>query len=95
MNINDIVLLAKAGFNANQIAQMNQMQTQPQAQPQIQPQIQPQAQSNAIDALMAQVSKLTSTVQAGALYNTVMPKQETADDILASIINPPTKNKEV
>jgi hypothetical protein len=40
---------------------------------------------------MAQVMNLTNIVQANALGNTNMPTPENADDILAAIINPPTK----
>ena len=45
MDFNDILILAKAGFTAEQIREMsNQPQTQPQPQPQPQPQTQPQTQ---------------------------------------------------
>ena len=45
--------------------------------------------------IMAQISGLNKTIQAGALLNTQQPQQPTAEDILAQIINPPSLNKEV
>ena len=83
MNINDVVALARAGFTSAQIAAMAN------AQPQIQPQIQPQNGSDPIAALMAQMGILTNAVQGMNINNAAQPAPETADQILASIINPP------
>ena len=38
--------------------------------------------------VMEQLKMLTATLQANAILNSNQPKQETVDDILASIINP-------
>ena len=106
MNSNDILTLAKAGFTATQISALIQMQTaQPvqQAQPiqQVQPvqpvqqvqQVQPLQQVQA-DPIMAQLEKLTGALQANALLQTNMPQQQqSTDDILATIINPPVKGE--
>ena len=85
MKIEDVVALAKAGFTAAQIAAMNQ----PQIQPQIQPQPQMQPQNDPMNALLAQMGILTSTVQNMNINNSAMPQPESADQILANIINPP------
>jgi hypothetical protein len=46
------------------------------------------------DPVIAEIQKLTGAIQANALLNSNMPHtQQTADDILASIINPPTPDK--
>ena len=112
MKIDEIVALSKAGFTAEQIAQMSAAQgTQPTPTtvptqspvptptpeptpspvPTPQPTPTPVPTPNPIDALMAQVMNLTNIVQANALGNTNMPTPENEDDILAAIINPPTK----
>ena len=86
MKIEDVIALAHAGFTATQIAAMNQ--------PQIQPQIQPQ--NDLMNALLAQMGILTSTVQNMNINNSAMPQPESADQILANIINPSKAvNKEV
>ena len=84
VNISDIVALAKAGFTAAQIAAM----AQPVAQPVAQPAAQPVAFT---DPVLAQLAALTTAINSNAIMNTNMPKAQTADEILAEIINPPTK----
>ena len=42
--------------------------------------------------VMEQLKLLTNTLQANAILNSSQPKQETVDDILASIINPTKAN---
>ena len=102
MNISDIVALAKAGFTAAQIAAMAQpaqpaVQTPAQpavqtpAQPVVQTPAQPVVQPQYNDPVMAQLAALTTAINNNAIVNTNMPKPQTADEILAEIINPPTK----
>lgn len=105
MKIDEILALAKAGFTADQIAQMSAAEAQPQKapeqapvpqpqptpEPQKTPEPLPQPAPNPMDALMQQIANLTNVVQANALGATQMPEKENADDILASIINPPEK----
>jgi hypothetical protein len=108
-NNDDILILAKAGFNAQQIAALNAIgsQVQPQQQmqmqqPQQQMQIQqpqqqmqqpqqPQQQGATINDVLNSLDGLTKTFQNGFLLNSQQPKQVTAEDILAEIINPPTQ----
>ena len=81
MNIADVVTLARAGFTADQIARMY-------ATPAPVAQVAP-APNNPV---MEQLKLLTNTLQANAILNSNQPKQETVDDILASIINPTKAN---
>jgi hypothetical protein len=41
---------------------------------------------------MAELSKLTTAIQANGIMTSNQPKPMTADDVLASIINPPARN---
>jgi hypothetical protein len=48
----------------------------------------------AADPVLAEIQRLTGALQASALLNSNMPPQtQTAEDILAEIINPPTAAK--
>lgn len=82
MKIEDILTLAKAGFTADQISRLAAI---PQPQPVPQPQPQPD------NGFAAQLAALTAAIQANGILGSEQPKQETAEDILASIINPPAK----
>jgi DNA-binding transcriptional MerR regulator len=118
-NNDDILILAKAGFNAQQIAALNaigsqvqmqqpqqQMQMQQPQQQMQQPQQQmqqpqqpqqmqqPQQQGATINDVLNSLDGLTKTFQNGFLLNSQQPKQVTAEDILAEIINPPTPTQE-
>lgn len=91
----DILTLARAGFNATQISALNkinntpvQVQTPP-AQVQTPVQVQTPPTYNANDAL----DKILSAIQTNAINQTQQPKPQTTDDILAEIINPPTREE--
>ena len=77
MKIEDILTLAKAGFTADQISRLAAI-----------PQPQPQPQNN---DFASQLAALTAAIYANGILGSEQPKQETAEDILASIINPPAK----
>ena len=81
MKIDDIITLAKAGFTADQISRFAAI-----SQP-VQP-VQPVQQEN---DFAAQLAALTAAIHANGILGSEQPKQETAEDILASIINPPAK----
>ena len=100
MNFSDIVALAKAGFTAAQIAAMAQptQPTQPvvqtPTQPVVQTPAQPVVQTPAQpvlqnDPIMAQLAALTTAIQSNGILNTTMPRAQSAEEILAEIINPP------
>ena len=118
-NNDDILILAKAGFNAQQIAALNaigsqmqpqqqmqmqqpqqqmqqpqQQMQQPQQQMQQMQQPQQQPQGATINDVLNSLDGLTKTFQNGFLLNSQQPKQVTAEDILAEIINPPTPTQE-
>ena len=89
MTQNDILLLAKAGFTAQQILALGSANSMP-IQPPIQPQVQPQVQPNNGD-LIQTLKNLTGAIQAtnliGQQIQTVQP--QSTDDIIAQMIAPP------
>ena len=101
MTQNDILLLAKAGFTAQQIlalGSVNSPQVQPQVQPPVQPQVQPQVQPRVQPQvqpdngdLIQTLKNLTGAIQAtnliGQQIQTVQP--QSTDDIIAQMIAPP------
>ena len=122
-NNEDILVLAKAGFTAEQIAALNSATAnslqvgaaspQPtQAAPTLSketpeaPTIAPAPEAPApaapstaaphsVDDVLAAISGLSASIQNANLLAAQMPtEQKTAETILASIINPPTKTKE-
>ena len=121
MRIEDVVALAKAGFNVNQISEMNKqmmlhhtpvqqtpvqqmpvqqtpVQQMPVQQTPVQqmPVQQTPVQQTPVqgDAYMQKLNEILSGVQMSAINNSqIMNPPETADDILAHIINP--KEQEV
>ena len=104
-NNDDILVLAKAGFNAQQIAALSMVGAQPQPEPQPQPQpipeptpqpqpipetkSEPVPQGASIDDVLKSVEGLTKTFQNGFMMSAQQPQPVTAEDILAKIINPP------
>ena len=90
MNFNDILTLARAGFTAEQISKISQLhQLSKPVQP-VQP-VQPLQPEQPENGIAAQLAALTAAIHANGILGSVQPKQETAEDILASIINPPAK----
>ena len=109
-NNEDILILAKAGFNAQQIAALNMVGAQPApapapAAPAAPAQVAETApaapaapaapQASTMDEILKSVQGLTQTMQNGFIMGAQQPKPVTAEDILANIINPPSTNKEV
>lgn len=86
MDIKDIIALANAGFTAQQIATMATTAPAPAPVPAPAPAPVP------VDPIMEQLKALTTAVQTNAIINSQLPitQPETPEDILASIINPPT-----
>ena len=68
----DILVLAKAGFNASQIAALNTVNAAP---------------ATPVDPL----SQILAQLQQNAINASQQPKVQTADEILAEIINPTIK----
>ena len=96
MDMNDILTLAKAGFNATQIAALMQTQTPvapiaPIAPIAPVPPVTPPQTAYATDPILAEIQKLTGAMQANAILNSNLPQNvQNTESILAAIINPPT-----
>ena len=93
----DILVLARAGFSAQQIGALNSIQTpvqtpvQPVQTAPVQPvQTTPQPVTTSTqngDTL----TQILNAIQSNAINQTSQPVRQTTDDILAEIINPPVK----
>jgi len=108
-NNEDILTLAKAGFTAQQIAALNQVQplapaapetpevTPPAPEaPEVQtPPAQPTVAPHTVDDVLSAITGLSQQMQQNNLLNMtqVQPAQKTATEVLAQIINPPTKKE--
>ena len=106
-NNEDILILAKAGFNAQQIAALNMVgaapapaapaptpEPTPAPDPEPTPAPAPAAPHGAtVDDVLKSVKDLTATMQNGFILGSQQPKPVTAEDILANIINPPSPDK--
>ena len=101
MNYEDIILLVKAGYTRDQIAALQAppapaeppKPTEPPAQPAPAEQEPPKPQGieDLSQMLAAEFAKLNDAIVKANLQQAQQPPQESVDDILASIINPPQK----
>lgn len=90
MTTNDILTLAQAGFTAQQIAALGAVKSPAKTGTfNEQLMVNNSTQPSNIDLMSQQIAQLTQAVQAGNLMASNQPAAETADDVLASIINPP------
>ena len=104
MNYEDIILLVKAGYTRDQIAAM-QTPAEPPATPAPPAPAEPPAPPTQAESeppkpqgiedlsqmLAAEFAKLNDAIVKANLQQAQQPPQESVDDILASIINPPQK----
>ena len=104
-NAENVLVLAKAGFTAQQIAGLSMLtgQSAPVQQPVQQPVVQQPVQQpvqqsvqqpvvqQPADPVLAELQKLTGLVQGSNIMNVNQPKVQTAEEILAEIINPAPK----
>ena len=100
MNYSDIIALARAGFTAQQIAQMAQAEPAPapvtqEPDPAPVPQ-EPAPAPDQFSAILAEMQTLKQTMQAQNRQSAelIPPTPQSAQDILSSIIAPPKKNGE-
>lgn len=103
MNYEDIILLVKAGYTRDQIAAMQAPAPAPAPAPTPEPapapaptpaepeQPKPQGIEDLSQMLAAEFAKLNDAIVKANLQQAQQPPQESVDDILASIINPPQK----
>ena len=95
MKYSEIITLAQAGFTAQQIAQMAQVEAAPQPAPAPDPQPapapDPQPAPDQLTAILAEMQTLKQTMQAQNRQNAelIPPTPQSAQDILTSIIAPP------
>lgn len=105
MNYSDIITLARAGFTAQQIAQMAQAELVPVQQEPALVQQEPapvqeeptvQQTPDQLSAILAEMQTLKQTMQAQNRQNAelIPPTPQSAQEILSSIIAPPKKNGE-
>ena len=101
----DVLVLAKAGFTAEQIAALNIVGTAPEPVPAPEPAPAPAApepapapapeptpaQGATVDDVLKAINGLTTTFQNGFLQGATQPAPVTAEQVLAEIINPPQK----
>lgn len=107
MNYEDIILLVKAGYTRDQIAAMQAPAPTPAPEPAPEPTPapapeptpapaepappKPQGLEDLSQMLSAEFAKLNDAIVKANLQQAQQPPQESVDDILASIINPPQK----
>lgn len=107
MNYEDIILLVKAGYTRDQIAAMQAPAPTPAPVPTPAPApapapeptpapaepepTKPQGIEDLSQMLAAEFAKLNDAIVKANLQQAQQPPQESVDDILASIINPPQK----
>ena len=105
MNYEDIILLVKAGYTRDQIAAMQTQAPPAPAEPTPPTPAEPPAQPTPADPephkpqgiedlsqmLASEFAKLNDAIVKANLQQAQQPPQESVDDILASIINPPQK----
>lgn len=105
MNYEDIILLVKAGYTRDQIAAMQAPAPVPAPAPTPAPAPapeptpapaepappKPQGIEDLSQMLAAEFAKLNDAIVKANLQQAQQPPQESVDDILASIINPPQK----
>ena len=103
MNYEDIILLVKAGYTRDQIAAMQapapapapasapEPATEPTPAPAEPEPPKPQGIEDLSKMLAAEFAKLNDAIVKANLQQAQQPPQESVDDILASIINPPQK----
>lgn len=95
MKYSEIITLAQAGFTAQQIAQMAQVEADSQPAPapatQPAPAPAPQPAPDQLTAILAEMQTLKQTMQAQNRQNAelIPPTPQSAQDILTSIIAPP------
>ena len=89
----DILILSKAGFNAQQIAGLSMIRDAPAPAPAPAPAQAPAPAPAPVDPVLLELQKLTGMMQNININNSNQPKVETPEEILAAIINPPMKKE--
>lgn len=88
MKKDDILTLAKAGFTAAQIAALSKIQEEPKTEEQKSPENKTDPTPGTDEALLKAIEGLGVKIEGMNINASNQPEVETADQILASIINP-------
>lgn len=95
MTTEDILVLAKAGFNANQIAALrrtvsreNSFASETNTEKVSENKVEREASDGMLASIQNQLAELSQRMTATNIMDSSQPRVETADDVLASIINP-------
>lgn len=98
MTTNELLELVRAGFTKDEIAQLAKAETKPAEKKEPEHEKKPEQGKPETDpvptTLEQKFDKLMEKLEASNFMNANQPKEETVDDIIASIINPPTFNNE-
>ena len=87
----DILVLARAGFTAQQIGALNSVSVAPVQPKAEQPKVEQPSMPPKMETQEDMLSKILGAIQSNAINQTSQPERQTTDDILAEIINPPVK----
>lgn len=98
MTTNELLELVRAGFTKDEIAQLAKAETKPAEKKETESEKKPEQGEQKTDpvttTLEQKFDKLMEKLEASNFMKANQPKEETVDDIIASIINPPTFNNE-
>lgn len=97
MTTNELLELVRAGFTKAEIAQITKAETknpEPAKKVEEEPKQGEQKTDPVNTSLEQKFDMLMEKLEASNFMNANQPKEETVDDIIASIINPPTFNNE-
>lgn len=97
MTTNELLELVRAGFTKAEIAQITKAETkttETAKKVEEEPKQGEQKTDPVTTSLEQKFDKLMEKLEASNFMNANQPKEETVDDIIASIINPPTFNNE-
>ena len=97
MTTNELLELVRAGFTKAEIAQITKAETKEEkpAEKVEEKQEQGEQKTDPVSTTLEQkFDMLMEKLEASNFMNANQPKEETVDDIIASIINPPTFNNE-
>lgn len=93
MNTNDVLELVRAGFSKEEIAQMakaEKAEPTPEKEEKKQEQGEQKTEGTVSTTLEQKFDMLMEKLNAANFLGAKQPDEETVDDIIASIINPPT-----
>ena len=97
MTTNELLELVRAGFTKEEIARITKAETkttEPAKKVEEEPKQGEQKTDPVTTSLEQKFDMLMEKLEASNFMNANQPKEETVDDIIASIINPPTFNNE-